>query len=167
MKKFLCILLALVCVLSLSSCKSKSKDEGTTQPTVGGEVNINTQNPGVVVDTNGDEVKVQSLKCRYQFSGEKAATLTGKKAAALYNFFVENVPAPSEGKFNTSGQKNVFLSFQMVNDADSTDREFIGAYTVCENGYVLFSPADEPNKIVYYQFPTATYAEIEKVIKGE
>ncbi len=162
MKKFLCIMLALVFVLSLVAC---NKDDTDTNSGNNGDAGVTEEQKVEIADK---EVTVAKLKCTYTVSGGgERGVIEGKKAAELYSFITENISNPEKKNLDTSGKKNIFLSFQTADNKEDYNIDFLGSYIICENGAVVYTPMDKPNERVYYKFPKGTMDEIITMVTGK
>ncbi len=159
MKKVLCIVLALVCVFSLASCNK----EDTIVDNDGGNSGTVTEEPKVEIADQ--EITVSNLNCRFTISnGGENGMVKGANAAKIYTFISENAKKPEKKKLDTSGQKNIYLSFQTDDTENVGNIDFLGSYIICENGAVIFTAMNNPSEKVYYKFPKNTYEEIVKIV---
>ncbi len=159
MKKFLCITLSLLLALSLVAC---NKDDTDTNSDNNGDNGVAEEQK---VEIANQEVIVARFKCKYTVSGGgESGTLEGEKAAELYEYISGNATKPEGKKLDTSGQKNVYLSFQTDDEENSAYIDFLGSYIVCENGYVMYIPMDKPTEREYYKFSKDAYEEIVNII---
>lgn len=158
MKKFLCIMLGVLCVLSLFGCSKENENDALMR--IPAEVS-----------------NINDFKCVCSTDNETEFLIEGESAKELYTYIWEKQRQAEQTEIDRTEQNYIYLSFQdgeplySLNQQTKTsdalagsERHFYGVFWIHENDYMVYTAMPMTSFQSYYKLPEGTYNKVLEMI---